>query len=247
MKKDWPTLKNPPILLAVVELRFKLPDKFDISDLKKNDSDLLKQYPNRIDNLTGNINIPTPTPGLSTATVDSKQVGYTYTNKNKSRKIIISKESLVYAQEGDYQGWESFKGEWMEIIKHFIHRLNEIEIERLSVRFINRFSVKEMVSPLDYFNTSISAMDGIIKHPVDLYFYRYVMRIPDSKIHINVINSLQEITDSSYSFIFDIDVLNNEHFVFDFDKISFLLEDLREIKNDIFFNNITEKTLSLLS
>lgn len=247
MKNKWPTLKKPPIILAVGELRFKLPEGFDILMLKKEDTDLLKKYPNRADNFTGNINLAGPVAGLSTATVDSKQVGYTYTNIDKSRKVIISKENLVYAQEGAYSDWESFKKEWSEVINHFSFVFRGIEVERLSIRFVNQLVVNELSSPLDYFKSSISAQEGVIKYPVDLYFYRYVMKIPDSFLRVIVINSLQEISSTNYTFIFDIDVLNDEHFKFNSMKISELMEILREIKNETFFNNITEKTLSLIS
>jgi uncharacterized protein (TIGR04255 family) len=247
MKKSWPTLKNPPIILAVVELRFKLPEKYDIINLKRNDGDLIKKYPTRIDNITGNINIPGPVIGLSTATVDSRQIGYTYTTADRSRKIIISKENLVYAQEGKYSDWNSFKQECTDIVNHFSDILKGIEIERLSIRFVNQFVVSEMTSPLDYFNSSISAHDGVIKYPVDLYFYRYVMKVPDSDLRVIVINSLQEISTTNYTFIFDIDILSDEHFTFNLDKISGIMENLREKKNETFFNNITEKTLILIS
>lgn len=247
MNKSWPTLKNPPIILAVAELRFRLPEKYDIINLKRNDGDLIKKYPNRVDNLTGNINIPGPVIGLSTATVDSRQIGYTYTNSDKSRKLIISKENLVYVQEGKYSDWNSFKQEWTYIVNHFADILNGIEIERLSIRFVNQFVVTEMTSPLDYFNSSISAKDGVIKYSVDLYFYRYIMKVPESYLRLIVINSLQEISSVNYTFIFDIDVLSDEHFTFNLSKISDIMESLREKKNETFFNNITEKTLAIIS
>jgi uncharacterized protein (TIGR04255 family) len=62
-----------------------------------------------------------------------------------------------------------------------------------------------------------------------------------------VINSLQEISTTNYTFIFDIDILSDEHFTFNLDKISGIMENLREKKNETFFNNITEKTLILIS
>lgn len=247
MKKNWKTLKNPPIILAVAELRFKLPGDFNITDLNKNDSELKVYFPNRVDNFTGNINMPSPTAGLSTATVDSKQIGYTYYNETKTRKVIISVENLVYIQEGKYDNWASFKDEWAKILSHFDFLLKGRKMERLSIRFINQFVVNEMSSPMDYFNTSISAKDGVIKYPVDLYFYRYIQRIPNSQLRVVVINSLQEKSNTNYTFIFDIDVLNDEQFIFDLKHVSDLLEELREVKNETFFNNITEKTLSIIS
>lgn len=49
----------------------------------------------------------------------------------------------------------------------------------------------------------------------------------------------------SYIYTFDIDVLDKQRLIFDLDTISDNLEKLREVKNEIFFKNITQKTIDL--
>ena len=46
-------------------------------------------------------------------------------------------------------------------------------------------------------------------------------------------------------YIFDIDVLELTNLLFDKNLISDKLEKLREIKNKLFFNNLTQKTIDL--
>ena len=245
MTKKWLKLNKPPIILAVMEIKFQLTDNMEVHFLKKNDSNILQEYPIRSENFTGNINLPFPAPGISSAQVSSKQIGYTYINKEKTRKFTISKENIVYTTEGLYLGWDVFKKQCLELINYYKHILKDSIIIRISIRFINRINFDQINSPLDYFNTTIAAKDGVINYPIDLYSFKYVMHIPDTNIKVNVIQSLEEKNESENNFVFDIDVLCHDIKTYDETDFSEVLEKLREIKNEVFFNNITEKTLKM--
>lgn len=229
-----------------MELRIQPQSDFDVSFLKSNDSKLVELYPKRSENFTGNINLPAPIVGISTAQVSSKQVGYTYINRDKSKKIIVTKENIVFAMEGTYNGWENFKNDGLFVLSNFKHVLDISSINRTSVRIINKLSLPSSNPPEDYFNTLITARKDTIDEQIDSYFIKYAMQIPDFAIKTNVIQSLEDSDDGIYNFIFDIDVLSHERISYDVKKIELILEKIREIKNSIFFKNLTEKTLNLL-
>jgi len=115
MIKTWEKIERPPIVLAVMEVRFQPKSKFDVSFLKSNDSKLLEHYPKRSDNFSGNINLPAPNQGISTAQISSQQLGYTYINQDKTQKIALT-EHIVFAMEGKYSGWEDFKNEGLFVL-----------------------------------------------------------------------------------------------------------------------------------
>lgn len=246
MSQGWPKLKNPPVILAVFEIKYQVGSEFDVSVLKRNDDIIKEEFPIRLDNLKGNINLPSPTPGLSTAQVSSQHIGYIYQNQEKTKKIVISKDDFVFATEGSYPGWNEFKSNGLKCVGFFNHILKSAEINRVSIRFINLIKVKELDNPLDYFNTIISTKDGVIEYPVTSYFHKYVMAVPDSKIVVNVIQSLEEKQDSEFHFIFDIDVLDHDRFSYNLSKLDTILENIRNHKNSVFFKNLTEKTINLL-
>ena len=246
MYKDWPKLNNPPVILAAMEIRYVLPQDFKISILKKDEEFINENLPVRLDNFTGNISMPNPTEGLSTAQVTNKQTGYVYLNKEKNKRLLISNENISYVIEGKYYGWEGFKKECIGYIDHFKQILDDIVIQRISIRFINRLIFNELNAIEDYFNVAISASEGTIEYPIDTYFIKYGIHIPESKIRANVVQSLEERSTDSYLFIFDIDVLHDiqENFhTIDFEE---KFEELRKLKNDIFFKNLTTKTLKTL-
>ncbi len=247
MPDKWPKLENPPIILAVMEIKFQLPDNFDVNIIKRNDAAIRHELPERQDNIAGNINLPRPSVGVSSAQISSQHVGYTYISKDKQYKLGASKEHLNFIIEGKYPGWDIFKEKGIRFINSFSHYFSEAIIDRYSIRFINKINIKEIKSITDYFNTSISAKDGTIAYPIDSYFFRYVMRIPDSPIHVNVNQSLEEKgIVNGFDFVFDIDVLCQNNSKFKDLNLNDGLEKIREIKNQVFFDNLTQKTLNLL-
>ncbi len=246
MSDGWKKLKHPPVVLAVFEIQYKAGVDFDVTVLKRKDDKIKEIYPERIDNIKGNINLPSPAPGLSTAQISTQQVGYTYLNKETNSKIVITKDSFVFAIEGSYPGWDSFKLKGLSGVNYFSHIFDSSMVNRVSLRFINHIKIKSIESPLDYFNTLISAKEGVIEYPVDSYFHKYVMSVPNTNIKINVIQSLEEKQNNDFDFIFDIDVLCHDVFPFKLSELDKSLEIIRHHKNTIFFKNLTQKTISLL-
>lgn len=242
----WPKLKNPPVILAIIELRYNLGKDFLVSSFKKHDRNLLKSYPVRKDKLNSNINLPQPAPGISTAQISSTHSGFVYATDDKSKKLTVTKENLAFVLEGKYPGWDNFKKEALNCIENFENILSQGSINRVSIRFINKLSLSIEHAPEEYLNTLISAREGTIENEIDQYLIRYSMRLPNSRIKTNVIQSLEEKTDTEYKFIFDIDVLSHENMNYELSHISDELEKIRKVKNDIFFKNLTDQTLNQL-
>jgi len=221
---SWPNLPHPPVVLAVFELRYQTEAGFNIINFLENEGKIRQDYPERVNKVHGDINLPTLTMGVSTAQVSSQQTGYVFLSSDKLRKVTISTESLVFTLEGAYPG-----------------------CSRTSIRFINRFALPDNDDPTEYFNTVITAAEGVIEGPVDSYFFRYIRSVPDTEIKVIVNNSLEDTVSEMSNFIFDIDVLCHEHFECNLDYLSEKLERIRAEKNEVFFKNITEKTLEIIS
>ena len=77
------------------------------------------------------------------------------------------------------------------------------------------------------------------------YGFRLVTDIPDTDIYSLVNQSIEVIPANKCMYTFDIDVLDKQHLFFDINTICENIEILREVKNRIFFNNLTQKTLDL--
>jgi len=128
----------------------------------------------------------------------------------------------------------------------FNELLNNIEIKRTSIRFINRLSLSEFSNPQEYFNTLISGTDDSpLPYPLRQYGFRLLMDIPQTKIYSIVNQQIETLNTESFLYIFDIDVLDRQQYLFSKEELEKISGNLRNIKNEIFFNNITAKTQML--
>jgi hypothetical protein len=99
---------------------------------------------------------------------------------------------------------------------------------------------------LDYFTTTISSnnADGL-PYPLADYAFKIKTVIPDTNIYAYINQALNPVGENQMDYIFDIDVLDVTNSIFDSIFISEELEQLRIVKNKLFFNNLTQKTIDL--
>lgn len=247
MSNKWPTLQKTPIILAIAEMTFDMPEGIDISIVKKNDSDIRKYFKIRKDNLTGNINMPAPIIGEGTVRFSSKYEGFTYQTEDGSELVDISLGRINYKLNSCYQTWADFKGKVLAAFSLFDFYLKDATVKRISIRFINNIKFKIAIeNPTAYFNVFLSSTEDAIKYPVSSCSFRYSM-VYDPKIRVHVAHSLEEkqAQEDVTNYILDIDVLS---FVdeFTYSCLDKQLEQLHDIGNETFFNAITSKTMDLL-
>ena len=72
-----------------------------------------------------------------------------------------------------------------------------------------------------------------------------MMDVPQTDIYTIVNHNVENASQGKYLYTLDIDVLDKQKLVFDIDTISDSLENLRNIRNKIFFDTITDKTIEL--
>jgi len=249
--KTWPCLKNPPVVVALFQLKFTS-TKIQLSDFLKYDTQLKHRFPIRKDNIHVGIDLEkTSIPlGVSkiSGTSDAQIKSYIYLSVDQKVKLEISNNTITYIDESPYIGWDHFKISALDSISILQELLNKVEISRTSIRFINRFSFESFDNPQEFFNTLISSSnENQLAFPLRQYGFRLIMDIPGTDIFSIVNQNVENIRTNSFIYLFDIDVLDRQQLFFDINTISKSLENLRDVKNEIFFTNLTQKTLDLCS
>ncbi|MDD7454968.1 MAG: TIGR04255 family protein [Bacteroidales bacterium] len=247
MEQKWPILKHPPVDVALFQLKFNMGES-TLSDLISNDSEIRKILPFRHESVSSEVNFPNTkiTIGVSqiTGTSKTKVAGYLYTSNDQKSRVEVKEGVLTYIEEHPYEGWDSFRDKVNSFLRLFSKALNGHTITRTSIRFINRFALEEFNNPLDYFKTTISTSEkNAVPYPVSQFAFNMMLLVDDNTYSI-VKQEFNKISDKN-SYVFDIDVLNQSNLIFDIDSISGVLATLREIKNNIFFGNITDKLIGI--
>lgn len=245
----WKKLNNPPVVVAIFQLKFNM-NNVKLEDFSQFESMLRHDLTERNENFQASISIPNTTNiplGKSQVLgeTNARRVGYEYFSKEQKRKLSIEEGTITFIDETTYEGWDLFKKEILKYLKIMAPVLGETTILRTSIRYINQFKFDEFENPADYFNTLVTATseESMFAHPVMKFGFQISLEMGDSVIS-HVKQSAEKISDK-IMYAFDIDVLDYKNLIFNIESLNTTLDGLRDHKNDIFFNNLTSKTLAL--
>lgn len=246
MSKNWQILKNPPVIVALFQIKFEM-GTLELKDFLTLDSILRGHLPNRNDTIEASINVPSTNIPLGVSkisgTSNARIASYVYFSVDQKVKLAISNGSITLTDERPYESWDIFQAEVTLYTRIFSDILSGVTITRTSIRFINQFRFNEFEDPTVYFKTLISAADNALPYPVIKYGFKLTLDVEDNIY--SIVNQNLEKAPDKYIYTFDIDVLSKANSIFNVDWILTTIQQLRCIKNTIFFNNITEETIKL--
>ena len=139
----WPILNNPPVGVALAQVKLNTESfsiqKVDVVDRQIKDFLPIRKEGTQVNIGLGKSNLPLGVSKIS-ATSDVKIATYIYFSKEQKTKLEISGDTITYVSEDQYQGWDVFKGNVLEFLGILERVFSQSEIQRTSIRFINRFS-----------------------------------------------------------------------------------------------------------
>ena len=242
---EWPVLSKPPVVVALFQVKF-LQGEVDLAKVDEIEATIRQLFPSRMNNVAANIDLPsTPYPlGVSKFSGITQLESITFFTQDQSKKVNITKHDVTFSSEGQYLGWDVFKAESIQVLNQLSQLLDQHVITRTSIRFINRFEMDSFEDPEEYFKTMISATrEDVLPYPVVKYGFKVTLNVSDN-IYSIVNQNLDKVNDK-FVYLFDIDVLNRRNLLFEATEIGNVMEELRVVKNQIFFGNVTGKTLDL--
>lgn len=247
MTANWPKLSKPPVDVALFQLKYDLGET-ELKNFLKVESQLKEIFPKRANNVTANIDLPSsPIPlGVSkiTGTSNAKVTSYTFYSANQKSKLTITENSITLVSEDNYEGWDAFETDIEAVLNILSPVLSNYVITRVSIRFINKFTLDNFDNPEKFFKTMISTTEeSVLPYSVKKYGFRIMLDVDDDTY--SIVNQNVDTVSDKFIYLFDIDVLNRTNSIFDVDLIKNTLSKLREIKNRIFFGNITNNLIEL--
>lgn len=246
--KEHIVLEKPPVVMALFQLKYES-SNITLEDFNRCDCNLKKKFPVRKDNVSVGINLQNSSIPLGKANIkgtsDARVSSYIYVTTEQKEKLEISEGTVTYIDEVKYTGWDDFKQKVVDVLSILSEILDNVEVFRTSIRFINRFDLPDFSIPQEYVTTIITNSTGETTFPIRQYGFRLQYDIPETNIYAIVNQNVEKNLDDKYSYVLDIDVLDRQSILFQLDTISANLEKIREVKNVLFFESITKKTIEL--
>lgn len=244
IKYFMPKYDNAPIQEAVFEIKIDPPLKVNTKKIEALHLKISDRYPEQRIQRTFETSLQ-PKDGTS-ETIDKGVAGYQFWSEDKKQVCRFGLDGFSFSRLKPYTDWESSFPEAMRLWGVYNQAFTPEKIIRVAVRFINVIEIPEVAFELsDYFNNPPQPPENL-PQDVEGFLSRMTVRFEKDLSAIIALALQPIIRPGSVQILFDIDAHNNLHLSAKDTKIlTKKFERLRNIKNKIFEESLTQKTKEL--
>lgn len=244
---EYSLLKNAPITEALIDIRIKIKEGFDVERFQALSEAISGQYPDKKarHRWEGRFEFKKGEGPISSGaeTID----GYIFTSVDGKQVFQSRVDGFTFNRLKPYDRWESFRDEARRLWQLY-SSLVEPDIVRVAVRYINKFNIPLFPQPLRDFSEYLTAAPIVpegLPQGVSSFLSRVVVHDPEADADAIMTQAFEQIVDPKLlPIILDIDLFKQGELISE-DEAWQILEKLRHLKNKIFFKSITEKAKEL--
>lgn len=176
---------------------------------------------------------------------DSKSLfkGIIFSNKENNRKVQFRTNGFSFNFLSPYTNWEEFYTEASVLWEIYIKELNPLVIKGIGLRYINRIDLPKPFNNFQEYITNMPIIPNSLPQFYNNFFCQIETPCKNKEFKVVITETIESDTKEIVQFILDIDVFKNIDSNFDFKD----LNKMRDIKNLVFEDIITDKTRDLLN
>jgi uncharacterized protein (TIGR04255 family) len=241
-------LNNAPIFEAIIDFRVKLVPDFDVTVFKQLKETLRLDYPKDPEESREFITaLQFRNKELQQILEDKGLRGYFFKSGDDKNVAQFRRDGFTFSRLRPYTEWETVRAEAKRLWEMYSAKASPEPVTRIAVRYINQLSIP---LPIHDFADYLTAPPAIPKtlplQDMSQFMTRVVVCDAATDIQANIIQALQKGAKSDeVTIILDIDVYSQPVGGFEESEIWPTFDKLRELKNRIFFDSITEETARL--
>lgn len=246
LNEEFPTLEHSPCIEAVIHWQASASKVLDPDTLRNELIQRLPDYP--ICEPQHGIEIAIGTQDNTSEVMQRLQWDGFRIQDGGHHVAQFTPRGTVFSRIKPYEEWGIFQAEAMRFWDIFLELAAPSSIQRLGVRYINRTPLRNGEMPSMYLKTIPSSISELAL-PTESFFYQDTYQVPGYSYQVNWVRTIQSqqptpVNIHSQALIIDIDVFTIVEFI-DLDRESLIkrLDEMRWIKNKIFFSCITQTAL----
>jgi hypothetical protein len=242
-------LAKAPITEAIIQIRGRAADPWEESPTVEKLKSALPDYPGCNSSRTIRHEFRFGEQTESGKTQDLGWEGVQFTSKDGRYVANFSRDAFSLSRLAPYDNWTAFSAEALRLYALHVGQARFPETERIGLRFVNQFDplTEEFKLP-DIFTQPVTVTPPDIPLQLALFFHQDTFAFPDSPYLVTVIRTLQLITlpdgRSVPKLILDLDIFTGQALSAKPDAIKDRLEDMRWIKNKLFFGSLSPLVLN---
>ena len=170
--------------------------------------------------------------------------GLRYRSRDEKHIAQFNRDGFIFSRMEPYVDWAQFTSEWLKLWDVFRGLAQSLEIHRIGLRFINRIVLPPGELRFEDYIQPAPTVPAGLDLPHLGYMHQDTLAVPGHPYGINVIQTIQLPQTAGtlgVSLILDIDVFTVKSFELEAAELSRRLEEMRWLKDKVFFGSITEK------
>ena len=239
-------LANAPIREAIIDLRVKLPAGFEVDTFRASHERLRESYPVIEERRLFQDEMQLKGGQVVSRHTQEGLHGFFFKSEDEQNLVQFRVDGFTFNRLKPYTAWKEVFCEARKLWGVYTEICEPESITRIAVRYINHLVIPDAVSRIKEYLTAPPAIPDGLPQIMKRFLTRVVIDDPGSNLTANIIQALEQIVDSSrFTVILDIDVFREELFGIHDDQIWPIFEEMRNLKNHVFFNSLTEKAVRL--
>ena len=237
---EYPILKNAPITEALIGIRVKLSSAFEVEKIKSIHDSIKAQYPEEQEQKVSEFKLELKAEGSIKSSV-AKINGYRYISSDKKQIIQTKIDGFTFSRLHPYIKWEDLRDEAFRLWKLYRDITTPEAITRVAVRYINNLNIPMPIGDFEEYLTAPPIAPGELPQGVSSFLTRLVIHEPSIGAKAIITQALEQLATDTVPIILDIDVSKFQPEGIEEKDAWETIEELRNFKNKVFFNSITEK------
>lgn len=245
-------LRNAPVTEAVIDLRVRqsIPsNELDIECLSYLPTQLKEQYsriqPVRVRATMFGFGLRDGQPKVEQPQ-HLEIYAYRFESEDGKQIAIFKRDGFGFNRLRPYTKWSEVSAEARKLWEVYLERVKPEYVTRVAVRYINHLEIPLPVSDFKDYLTAPPHIPKTAPQSVSSFLTRVVVHDQQRQLYANITQAMERSTKPDYIVIIvDIDAYKIGEFEPKTDEIWAILNQLRDLKNTIFFGSIKERTARL--
>ena len=239
-------LTHAPIIEALIDCRIKAPAGFTVDAFQSLKRKIAAGYPKSEEQRGFEAELRIEGGQVSQSTKEHGMVGLIFRSTSGENVAQFRIDGFSFSRLSPYTSWDEIFPEAFRLWKLYLDVVAPDFITRIAVRYINKLHIP---LPLGDFSDYLCAPPVVppeLPRKVATFLTRIIIPESDFSADAAITQALERPDDqNSVTIILDIDVYRARQYEIDDEKMKLEFEELRQLKNKIFFSSITEKTAGL--
>jgi uncharacterized protein (TIGR04255 family) len=241
----WTRFPNAPIKEAILDVRVELPPEITLDQLLRFQGAIRERYPQKRERKRWQATLGFTESGLQTPVSKGGPDGFLFSSEDGLNIVQARLDGYTFNRLQPYQEWKLFRDEAKRLWEHYLQIATPTAVKRLALRYINRIGLPVPFNDFKEYMLTTPEIAPALPQGLKTFFMR--LEIPHDSYHAVALitQTIEPPSNGLLPLIFDIDVVRQATISPGSGEIWDAFELLREFKNEIFFNTVTDKAKEL--